>query len=44
MLGSAFAAPLFASLNIATGIMLCSGVIVLVDGVSLVHEWVAGKN
>jgi MFS transporter, DHA3 family, macrolide efflux protein len=40
MLGSALAAPLFASLNIPTGIMLCSFAILLIGGVSLVHEWV----
>lgn len=44
MLGSALAAPLFASLNIATGIMLCSFAILLIGGVSLVHERVAGKS
>lgn len=44
MLGSALAAPLFASLNIPTGIMLCSFAILLIGSVSLAHEWVAGKN
>jgi MFS transporter, DHA3 family, macrolide efflux protein len=44
MLGSALAAPLFASLNIATGIMLCSLAILLIGGVSLVHEWGTGKS
>ncbi|HET8845973.1 MAG TPA: MFS transporter [Ktedonobacteraceae bacterium] len=44
MLGSALAAPLFASLNIATGIVLCSCTILLVGSVSLIHAWVAGKN
>jgi MFS transporter, DHA3 family, macrolide efflux protein len=44
MLGSALAAPLFASLNIPTGIILCSFAILLIGGVSLVHEWVAGKS
>src|SRR5260221_5573110 len=44
MLGSALAAPLFASLNIPTGIILCSLAILLIGGVSLVHEWVAGKS
>lgn len=44
MLGSALAAPLFASLNIATGIVLCSCTILLIGGVSLIHAWVAGKN
>ncbi len=44
MLGSALATPLFASLNIATGIMLCSLAILLVGGVSLMHEWAAGKS
>jgi MFS transporter, DHA3 family, macrolide efflux protein len=44
MLGSALAAPLFASLNIATGIILCSLAILLIGGVSLVHEWGTGKS
>ena len=44
MLGSALAAPLFANLHISIGIMLCSLAILLVGGVSLVHEWVAGKS
>lgn len=44
MLGSALSAPLFASLNIAVGIILCSLALLLIGGVSLVHEWVMGKS
>jgi MFS transporter, DHA3 family, macrolide efflux protein len=44
MLGSALAAPLFASLNIADGILLSSFAILLIGAVSLVHEWAVGKK
>lgn len=44
MLGSALAAPLFAYLNIATGIVLCSLACVLIGGVGLAHEWMTGKR
>lgn len=44
MLGSALAAPLFASLNGATGIILCSLVILLIGSLSLAHAWTTGKS
>lgn len=44
MLGSALAAPLFASLSIPIGITLCSFAILLIGSISLVHEWIVGKS
>ncbi|QBD76641.1 MFS transporter [Ktedonosporobacter rubrisoli] len=44
MLGSALAAPLFASLHIATGIILCSLAMILIGSISLLHERIVRRS